>query len=186
MSNLIFHTNDVKGVNRPLDSVLTSTNSITYAFSQAEQVSIVNVPLNSNDSETIANNGFLQSYTNPIHGRVIHNINIMEVDSNKGLFLCITASEDTKINFYLFNKDTVFEKNEMKYIGQFTKHECAIRKTRIVRSVIKENIVKEVVFLSIASKCEAFLFKIILNTEKEIGDIVLLNDFIRSSPFPFL
>ena len=177
MSNLIFHTNDVKGVNRPLDSVLTSTNSITYAFSQAEQVSIVNVPLNSNDSETIANNGFLQSYTNPIHGRVIHNINIMEVDSNKGLFLCITASEDTKINFYLFNKDTVFEKNEMKYIGQFTKHECAIRKTRIVRSVIKENIVKEVVFLSIASKCEAFLFKIILNTEKEIGDIVLLNDF---------
>lgn len=174
-TNLIFHTNDVKGVNRPLDVILSSShNEVIYSHSQTEQVSICSVSI---DNKTYSNKGFIRSYNNAIHGRVIHTINFILL--NDDIYLICTGSEDTKINFYLATKNQIFKEKNIRFIGQFTKHECAIRKTKIIKVINnnKENNIKEIVYFSIGSKCEAFLFKIIVNIDKCIGDIILLYDF---------
>ena len=171
--NLIFHTNDVKGVNHPLDAILSSSNNeIIYSNSQTEQVAICAVSI---DNKSYSNKGFLCSYNSAIHGRVIHTMNFILL--NEDIYLICTGSEDTKINFYLATKNQIFKDKNIKFIGQFTKHECAIRKAKIIKVINKNNNIKEVVYFSIGSKCEAFLFKIIVNIDKCIGDIILLYDF---------
>ena len=61
-------------------------------------------------------------------------------------------------------------------------HECAIRKIKII-DIIYENEnklkVKEIIFISIGSKCECFIYKIILNLKNKNGQIFLLKDLTK-------
>ena len=183
-SKLIIHTNDVKGVNRPLDAYLCDKNlSIKYAVSHANKVSIYEI-LNENKNKNLINNGFIYNYSNPIHGRLIHDSNIICVDKINKFFLICTCSEDTKVNFFLIqNINSVFQKNEnLNFIAQFSMHQCAVRKINIIEIINEKNNdkrVKEIIFMSIGSKCECFLFKLILNSDIKNCKIFLLKDFTK-------
>ena len=184
-TKLIIHTNDVKGVNRPLDAIYSLKNlKIFYAVSQSNKIYIYEIILNKSEYKNIINKGFICSYSNFIHGRIIHNLNFFCVDQIEKQFLISSCSEDTKVNFFLVEKiNLIFEKNEnLIFIGQFSMHECAIRKIKII-DIIYENEnklkVKEIIFISIGSKCECFIYKIILNLKNKNGQIFLLKDLTK-------
>ena len=183
-SKLIIHSNDVKGVNRPLDAIYSLKNlKIYYAVSQSNKVYIYEI-LNKNEDKNIINKGFICNYSNFIHGRVIHNLNFFCVDKLKNIFLITSCSEDTKVNFFLIeNLNLVFEKNEnLIFIGQFSMHECAVRKIKIIDFIYEDENklkIKEVFFMSIGSKCECFIYKIVLNLEKKNCQIFLLKDLTK-------
>ena len=167
--NKIIHTNDVKGVNKPLDLYLDEKNNKIYYIScQSDTSKIFKININQNfenNSEEKINNDLLisNSYCLPVNGRVIHDIGFLNLKNNK--YLLFTAGEDTKIKFYYINNiNNIFslsdldnEEKPIIYIGDFKMHECAVRKIIFI-----QRINNEFYFCSIGAKKEKFIFKLIL------------------------
>ena len=166
--NRIIHTNDVKGVNKPLDLYLDDDNNKIYYIScQSDTSKIFTININQNkedNSEEKIKNELLisNSYCLPVNGRVIHDIGFLDLKNNK--YLLFSAGEDTKIKFYYINDiNNVFSLNEKEkqeqpiiYIGDFKMHDCAVRKIIFIHIINNE-----FYFCSIGAKKEIFLFKLI-------------------------
>ena len=167
--NKIIHTNDVKGVNKPLDLYLDEKNNKIYYIScQSDTSKIFKININQNfdnNSEEKINDDLLisNSYCLPVNGRVIHDIGFLNLKNNK--YLLFTAGEDTKIKFYYINNinnifslsDIYNEEKSIIYIGDFKMHDCAVRKIIFI-----QRINNEFYFCSIGAKKEIFIFKLIL------------------------
>ena len=169
----IIHRNDVKGVNKPLDLFLNyKNNKIYYISCQSEKAKLfkINIGVDKSNNFDKSNNGNLlvnKSYCLPINGRVIHDINICSLKSNK--YLIFTAGEDTQIIFYYINSiENIFDiniKNKQRnleksiiYLGDFNMHNCAVRKILFIKEINNE-----FYFCSIGAKKEVFIFKLNLD-----------------------
>ncbi len=169
----IIHENNIKGLNRPFDSIINKNKEkIIYTYSQSDKIFILNVDLKINE-----NNIFIKNIFTPLHGRVIHYIELFNLDNKN--YLIYSGGEDTKINFYLINDiDNLFIKNiDLIFLKQFSRHTSAIRKVKLIKIYNLDKNIKQLIFCSIASKSEIFLFKLIINLEIKSAEIILLKDF---------
>ena len=162
--NKIIHTNDVKGVNKPLDLFLDDKNNKIYYIScQSDTSKIFKININQNKENISEENIISNSYCLPVNGRVIHDIGFLNLENNKCLLF--TAGEDTIIKFYYIDNinnmfSLLYKENEEKpiiYLGDFKMHDCAIRKIIFIHRINNE-----FYFCSIGAKKEIFIFKLIL------------------------
>lgn len=99
-----------------------------YTFSNAEKTELHKVLYKKDLSS-------LKSLYQPLHGRLIHNVIAEKIDE---IFdIVFTASEDTKINLFLYNKA---EKN-IQFLVQSSKHAGAIREIIILSKSKKFNLI---------------------------------------------
>ena len=177
----IIHKNDVKGVNKPLDLFLDfKNNKIYYISCQSEKAKLFKININNDNNSNIEENyGNLlisKSYCVPVNGRVIHDINIYSVKTNK--YLVFTAGEDTKVKFYYINSImNIFDINNNKnfensiiYLGDFNMHDCAVRKILFIKELNNE-----FYFSSIGAKKEIFIFKINIDNINKPKFVCLAN-----------
>ena len=164
----IIHTNDVKGVNKPLDLYLDDKNNkIFYISCQSDMAKIYTIQIDQTKETEDKNNKDLliaNSYCLPVNGRVIHEIGFLQLKNDK--YLLFTAGEDTKVKFYYINDiNNIFsligEENSGKsivYLGDFKMHDCAVRKITFIKQINNDYY-----FCSIGAKKEIFLFKLNLD-----------------------
>ena len=114
-------------------------------------------------------------------GKLIYDINCKKL--NKKYDLLVTVSEDTKINFNLFNKSN----KTFKYLRQSIKHLAAIRKTlflsyeEIKRFDKKQNkfyIMKQIFISSVGTLSQSYLQKFFVIFEKENNFVDVYLDFV--------
>lgn len=176
--NILFHSRDIKGVNRPFDILFNPNgNDIIYCFSNSDKVFLEKVDLNDNTS---ANRSL--SYFTAVHGRLIHTVKIEKIFDNED-YLIITGSEDTNINFYYVN---LHDLHSLKFIDGFTRHSGAVREINIIEKLIfeKENLLQFTI-ASVGAGSECFLFSFSIwyyNNTIYKHEIIFLCDLSRSIP----
>jgi WD40 repeat protein len=147
--NFIFHTQDVKGTNRPFD-ICFKDDIIYYCYSQADTLYLMQLQYNPNQL-----NQDIYTYTQPVHGRLIHSVLALNISAD--LDIVLTASEDTKIYIYRLVD------MKLLYLEQITKHSGAIRQIVLVNRKAFNNRY-EIIISSVGAYSECYLFKLIIYT----------------------
>jgi WD40 repeat protein len=190
--NLIFHSNDVGGNNRPFDIKILSSNKIMYTYSESKFTYFVKVEIPKDNSDSLT----MYTYNTPLHGRLIHCIKQLNLIDD--ISILSTGGEDTNINFYFLNKNLYIEKNNLqnfKFIEQFSRHSGAIRSIELVKSeknsFLKNDTTEILIFsfilCSVAACSECFLFEFKIIFEKISGNKNNSNDFkIKKHSISFL